>query len=770
MVCARVMARERAGANASTSDGGAEESAEERQRRVRDEDALIARAKAIREKIKALEARTVKTHDDSRRKSHWEYVLTEMTWLARDFASERDWKQETSRQVSHLAAACEGAPMDREEAENGRKKVHCAKIASEVAEFWAEAWERAKERPLPNATELVDGEDEDEEHTSEGGDENKSEVDDDMEDVQNADGENPAQRRATLTPGSDPTEGSMEQLANTPPPPPGMKVINSWASNKLYLAMVEMKRDLVLDAIEIKEAKDQKEAKKTAKKTAKKQKVMKSTRGRGAKKKDEPEEDQEDDGENGDDGDAKSDRIALAEALEMDGMDMDMDLLAPPTPPLIDSFIPVIYDAVPALTERVYRETMQIEAQKFAEYERSLRGWEENERKRARALAEATRHQAEEEAYRATMEERRAFLAAAAAHGNYFDEEGYMVDIKGRRKKNRRGEFIQFGVPGHEVDMDFGVPIPKRSTMHMDERRRAREAKKKRRAGAMRSWSPMEDQLLCAIVHEFGSNWALITDAFAAGAPIKGTYHRIEHCRWRFSHLTQVAEQEQNKNAIAALNLSKSGARMLIARALPVEDETVRVHFDRSCAVMAKHMKIRKAAKIERLGMDKSRRHAPHRSWRDVQTICGQLLSPAELAEQTFGAPPVGPNGGQPGLGVPGGQRLGTISPMTPSRGAVPGMAPGSGQRAPLGGVPGSTLARSTSLQLQQLGSYSPSSGGGTSMQIGGIGSSMPTSTSNALAPGSYNLSGSKSSPVKKTTTMKRKGSKKSSSGRKQYR
>ena len=105
-------------------DETADETGEARRRRLRDEDMLVARAKAIREKIKALDARAnVKTHDDSRRKSHWEYVMMEMTWLARDFASERDWKQETSRQVSHLAASCEGAPKDREEQEVTRRKT-----------------------------------------------------------------------------------------------------------------------------------------------------------------------------------------------------------------------------------------------------------------------------------------------------------------------------------------------------------------------------------------------------------------------------------------------------------------------------------------------------------------------------------------------------------------------------------------------------------------------------------------------------------------------
>ena len=50
---------------------------------------------------------------------------------------------------------------------------------------------------------------------------------------------------------------------------------------------------------------------------------------------------------------------------------------------------------------------------------------------------------------------------------------------------------------------------------------------KKRAAGVARPWTPVEDQLLCAIVHEFGSNWGLITDVFAASAPFKGVYRRL---------------------------------------------------------------------------------------------------------------------------------------------------------------------------------------------------------------------------------------------------
>jgi len=35
-------------------------------------------------------------------KSHWDYVLEEMQWLASDFAQERKWKKAGARKVCHL--------------------------------------------------------------------------------------------------------------------------------------------------------------------------------------------------------------------------------------------------------------------------------------------------------------------------------------------------------------------------------------------------------------------------------------------------------------------------------------------------------------------------------------------------------------------------------------------------------------------------------------------------------------------------------------------
>lgn len=43
--------------------------------------------------------RLPKCHEPSRVKSHWDYVLDEMEWMANDFAQERKWKLAAARRV-----------------------------------------------------------------------------------------------------------------------------------------------------------------------------------------------------------------------------------------------------------------------------------------------------------------------------------------------------------------------------------------------------------------------------------------------------------------------------------------------------------------------------------------------------------------------------------------------------------------------------------------------------------------------------------------------
>ncbi len=51
-------------------------------------------------------------------------------------------------------------------------------------------------------------------------------------------------------------------------------------------------------------------------------------------------------------------------------------------------------------------------------------------------------------------------------------------------------------------------------------------------------WSEAEDRLLCAIVHEFGSNWFLVADVLSASCAMQGICRSPHTCRYRFRSLT----------------------------------------------------------------------------------------------------------------------------------------------------------------------------------------------------------------------------------------
>ena len=46
------------------------------------------------------EKRLPKVAEPARAKTHWDYLLEEMVWLAADFAQERKWKKNSARKVS----------------------------------------------------------------------------------------------------------------------------------------------------------------------------------------------------------------------------------------------------------------------------------------------------------------------------------------------------------------------------------------------------------------------------------------------------------------------------------------------------------------------------------------------------------------------------------------------------------------------------------------------------------------------------------------------
>ena len=285
------------------------------------------------------------------------------------------------------------------------------------------------------------------------------------------------------------------------------------------------------------------------------------------------------------------------------------------------------YDAYETVREEFEKSAIGKEANKFAEYERRLREWEDRERTREKHQRGQQKNtgggSGPEGKLTPSEERRRAFFAAAAARGHFFDQEGYVVDKNGKRKKNKKGQFVRFH-PGMEEQ--FGV---KKNGNKKSQKASAAAANE--RKGAAKPWTASEDALLCAIVHEFGSNWALVADAFGASASLKGSYRRPELCRWRFQQLTRAVELENDPEAFAALNLDKGSARVVMSRSLPLEDETARSHFQAVAHSCSSYAKIRRAALRERVGMDPQKRIKPHQSWKDCMKMF-PLKSPAELA------------------------------------------------------------------------------------------------------------------------------------------
>ena len=769
------------------------ETDEARRARYAKDDEVIANARKIRESRAMLGAKIAAgPYGTNKRKSHWDYVLIEMRWMAADFAAERDWKLEAARQCAEMSASCEGVPPEREtkgEAaleEAGRRQ--CARVASEVGHFWEKAWKRAVEKPIPTAAELVPEPKDDDEEGAEGeGAEEKKESEAEKSDAgrprraaaaaaaaaetaatppkaektepmeatveTNADKRQPADGAAPMdadgdeakpaadaadaavTPTPTATGRAPSIFPKTPPPPPGMSVIEQWAVMKLVGDIARLKKSIIKKAIRDKEDEEnaskkggkkgsRKPAAKGGKRAAAAAPARRGRRGKAAddddEESDDDEEEEEEEEKKDADGDGEKDGVDAAAAASMPppppvylpggvpdavlDAELDLDSVAPGTPPIVEELPHLLYDCYPSHTEKWWVDAIKAEAFKFADYERRLRDWEESERRRARAVVEAARAAAEAEALRLANERRRAAQAAlaaqraAAAAAAGMDEYGkkrkaqYVIGPGG--KKIRVSESQQQSGMESDSDEEDDMTLAnlqrtgsgKKGKKDLD-KKKSQKKKARGAAGVARPWTPVEDQLLCAIVHEFGSNWGLITDVFAASAPFKGVYRRAEQCRWRFQRLTQSAEGEGDPNAVAALNLNKGSARQVMARALPVEDNIARFHFDRAAQAQARQFKLRKQLAAERAGSDPSRRVPAHSSWgahaqlggADPTDIADQALMEAARAQQQQQQGAMGQGAmGQGGMGQGG---MGQGGPQDPAAAAAAAAAQQQRQR-----------------------------------------------------------------------------------------
>ncbi|XP_011089675.1 chromatin modification-related protein EAF1 B-like isoform X1 [Sesamum indicum] len=109
-----------------------------------DEDSILKEAQIIEAKHKRISELSVATSPKQiRLKSHWDYVLEEMAWLANDFAQERVWKIAAAAQISSRAAfTCRLRKQEKSSGMEAKKVAHI--LAKSVMEFWRSVEETSK--------------------------------------------------------------------------------------------------------------------------------------------------------------------------------------------------------------------------------------------------------------------------------------------------------------------------------------------------------------------------------------------------------------------------------------------------------------------------------------------------------------------------------------------------------------------------------------------------------------------------------------------------
>ncbi|KAE8676274.1 Helicase/SANT-associated, putative isoform 2 [Hibiscus syriacus] len=114
------------------------------------EDSILEEARIIKAKRKRIAELSVGTLPlENRRKSHWNFVLEEMAWLANDFAQERLWKMTAAAQLCRFAAFTSRLKYE-EQNQLWKLKGVALTLANAVMEFWhsSEVLLNSKDRSL----------------------------------------------------------------------------------------------------------------------------------------------------------------------------------------------------------------------------------------------------------------------------------------------------------------------------------------------------------------------------------------------------------------------------------------------------------------------------------------------------------------------------------------------------------------------------------------------------------------------------------------------
>lgn len=111
------------------------------------EDSILEEARSIEAKRKRIAELSVRNYpSEYRRKSHWDFVLEEMAWLANDFMQERLWKTTAAAQISHKAALG-GQMMINKQNQYCQQKQIAHALTKDIMQFWHSAEELLSSGP-----------------------------------------------------------------------------------------------------------------------------------------------------------------------------------------------------------------------------------------------------------------------------------------------------------------------------------------------------------------------------------------------------------------------------------------------------------------------------------------------------------------------------------------------------------------------------------------------------------------------------------------------
>ena len=164
-------------------------------------------------------------------------------------------------------------------------------------------------------------------------------------------------------------------------------------------------------------------------------------------------------------------------------------------------------------------------------------------------------------------------------------------------------------------------------------------------APGMLLWSKAEDELLLAVVHEFGINWTLVSEVLSLSLGMQGIYRPSQQCRQRFRQLTmQEGHDYSEERAYAALSqqLSKQQARELLVGSLPVRDNEL-VRLLEALVQVGASANAKRAMEERRNEPQRTRRQDMHPSYGAIlQAVMGQTggryLNPLELSNSVNNA------------------------------------------------------------------------------------------------------------------------------------